>query len=1056
MGKRIKPPRAIKASALVTVALLVFAGLAIPTAGQATTSITAPSGTVQGFDTSSYKTIFSVSGIKPQIVGFESSATLRVDITVGSGTLRVDPTQFANLTKPVGFTTNPSSALALIGTTANINTILETLSYQGSVTGSSEISISALQGTGAVYDNRYYEQVDQALSWTEAFDAAALRSVPKQGGGTCPGYLVTITSAAENAFVKDRVRTSSWIGASDSHLYIRNVSNDLIYANKAAAEGKWYWVNGPEKGTQFLSTNSRTSIFGGAYNNFGQGEPNDSGQNENFAQIFTDGGWNDLSGARTAGTGQYNVQAYIAEYGGPGCIPDASSSRATSTITVFSQATVSPTSLATCGAQGSPFELASWAQTQASQVLAEDSSLGGTNRGPAQASNTWGSIQDFRVVGLTRSLGTGSDPTTVANVPSSADATRYVGLRFTTAASKRQVLTGLSITPGGADSAFSFDGGLYLGSDLVVGSSITGQSFDSDTAATVSVQLPAILLNSNAAYELRIFPHGSSSGNTAGTAPLGALTLTTKPCLSSAPISLSSSSVATASAGLAWTVPSVDGGATISNYEYSLDNGANWVSSPISTVQSRSLSSLTPGATYNVQVRAVTAAGSGPTATTSFTTRTLSPQSVVPTAVPLAVKLDWVAVTNAASYKIEYSTDGGTSWTEYVPSGSVTNSVTIPGLVSGQDYTFRIFSVNSAGVVSAASDVVGPLKPGAQAGGSGAAPTPTPTPTTSPSPRPRPTPILSPRPSVTAPTPTPTVSAAPTPTPSPTPRLSPIAIPERDATPDVSFGPSNPIPQELVDALFSPLAYAITPSSPSALPTLTPRQSAAFENGAAVEVELVITNNENGYLLRGDNWQVSLEATDTQGTPLVLDDSGNIILNSDRFVQFQGTGFAPGSIIKVWLFSDPTSISDVIADASGNFSGSAQLPDNIPNGEHTVQLNGLSEDGQIRSVALGVVVQPDVVAAPVLAPFDFTPLWNLVFITAGVVMMFLLVLLARKRWFLIAAKRRKRKEEERRSFLATSVGAASPTQQFPNDSRRRIGAGAPPNRKRTTFKPKDA
>lgn len=281
-------------------------------------------------------------------------------------------------------------------------------------------------------------------------------------------------------------------------------------------------------------------------------------------------------------------------------------------------------------------------------------------------------------------------------------------------------------------------------------------------------------------------------------------------------------------------------------------------------------------------------------------------------------------------------------------------------------------------------------------------------------------------------------------------------IPEREATPNVAFGPSNPIPQELVDALFSPLAYAITPTSQSALPNLNPRQSAAFENGAAVQVELVITNNENGYLLRGDNWQVSLEATDTQGTPMVLDDSGNIVLNSDRFVQFQGAGFAPGSIIKVWLFSDPTSISDLIADASGNFSGSAQLPANITNGEHTVQLNGLSKDGQIRSVALGVVVQPDVVAAPVLPPFDFTPLWNLVFITAGVVMMFLLVLLARKRWFLIAAKRRKRKEEERGNFFTSSVSAASPTQQFPNDSRRRIGAGAPPNRKRTTFKPKDA
>jgi hypothetical protein len=227
---------------------------------------------------------------------------------------------------------------------------------------------------------------------------------------------------------------------------------------------------------------------------------------------------------------------------------------------------------------------------------------------------------------------------------------------------------------------------------------------------------------------------------------------------------------------------------------------------------------------------------------------------------------------------------------------------------------------------------------------------------------------------------------------------------------------------------------------------------------------------------------VALEATDTEGTPLVLDDSGNLVLNSDRFVQFQGTGFAPGSIIKVWLFSDPSSIADVVADSNGNFTGSAQLPADIPDGEHTVQLNGLSKDGQVRSVALGVVVQPDVVAAPPLIPVDVAPLWNLLFITAGVVMMFLLVLVARRRLFLAKAKRGMRKEEKagQRSskalgekqkrdsakeqllideidpFLAKQVAEANPSQQFPNDSRRKIGAAAPPNRKRFGFKPKGA
>jgi hypothetical protein len=276
----------------------------------------------------------------------------------------------------------------------------------------------------------------------------------------------------------------------------------------------------------------------------------------------------------------------------------------------------------------------------------------------------------------------------------------------------------------------------------------------------------------------------------------------------------------------------------------------------------------------------------------------------------------------------------------------------------------------------------------------------------------------------------------------------------------------------LVDILSSPLAYQNANAFSFSLPTMTPNQSVALENGVPVAAQPVVTSNQNGYSLQGSDWQVSLEAKSASGEPLELDESGNLVLNSDRLVQFQGTGFAPGSIIKVWLFSDPASLAYVIADEDGSFLGSAQLPAGIPEGEHTVQLNGLSTNGQIRSVALGVVVQPDLIAVPTLAPVDFTPLWNMVLATAGVVMMFLLVLVARKRWLLLAAKRRKRKEErevlkseraiakkrkreaqrqqllidEVDPFLAQQVAQATPLQQFPVDSRRRLGKAAPPRK----------
>jgi len=323
-------------------------------------------------------------------------------------------------------------------------------------------------------------------------------------------------------------------------------------------------------------------------------------------------------------------------------------------------------------------------------------------------------------------------------------------------------------------------------------------------------------------------------------------------------------------------------------------------------------------------------------------------------------------------------------------------------------------------------------------------PTPSATPTVTPSPRP-------------TPTPTPTVILIPSvPAPTPTPTLGPVnMIPQLEPTPGVVFGTNNPIPQILAELLSKPLAYVLEQLTGSPLlPELSPSESLAYENGSPVLIQLIRTDDDSGYVLIGDGWQVALQAADSSGAPLRIDDSGNIILNRDRFVQFSGSGFAPGSIVKVWLFSDPAEISEIIADASGNFVGEAQLPEGIPVGNHTVQLNGLTENGQLRSVSLGVVVEP-VAVVPAPVPFDFSGLMNMLWILAAGVLFF----------FFILWRRRKKEEEEVLSpvtdisedlILASDVFEVQPTQQFPNDSRRKIGPAAPPNRKRFGFNPKGA
>jgi len=145
------------------------------------------------------------------------------------------------------------------------------------------------------------------------------------------GYLATITSEAENAFIKLKTKGVGWIGASDQ-----------------ALEGEWRWVTGPEgledsgqgrlfwKGSGYQAK-SNPAVYGpvnGNYQNWNRydqafsstlatttWEPNNSGGSENYAHItfFPSNPadsykWNDLPNA--GGTGDYIPAGYLIEYGG--------------------------------------------------------------------------------------------------------------------------------------------------------------------------------------------------------------------------------------------------------------------------------------------------------------------------------------------------------------------------------------------------------------------------------------------------------------------------------------------------------------------------------------------------------------------------------------------------------------------------------------------------------------------------------------------------------------------------------------------------------------------
>lgn len=164
--------------------------------------------------------------------------------------------------------------------------------------------------------NHYYEVVAGPLSWTAAKTAAEGRTF--QG---LTGYLATLTSQIENDFVREKMTADAWIGASDDYTYINAATGTTTYANQAAAEGHWYWVTGPEKGTRISDGNGSPVTVSGGYSYWNTGEPNNS-STENFGEIYSTGAapgkWNDL--------GTSSSLAYVVEYSDAGGTPSFSKS----------------------------------------------------------------------------------------------------------------------------------------------------------------------------------------------------------------------------------------------------------------------------------------------------------------------------------------------------------------------------------------------------------------------------------------------------------------------------------------------------------------------------------------------------------------------------------------------------------------------------------------------------------------------------------------------------------------------------------------------------------
>jgi hypothetical protein len=231
-----------------------------------------------------------------ELSGFSSTATLLTSISLV--TFPTGTTFYLNtttgLTAASGFTLSGNKTrLVVTGTMANINVALASLKINtGATKGEVKLSVAAtVNPTGFYYNGvngHFYKPVTPGASYTAARAASLLTTFKGERG-----YLVTITSASEDAFIQANVPQSTiWFAATDEVI-----------------DGTWVIDAGPEKGTIMKTSNGQLAgNRPGVYNNWAAGEPNGANHSEDYAVTKWNGSqWNDLSNNWT--------NPYVIEYG---------------------------------------------------------------------------------------------------------------------------------------------------------------------------------------------------------------------------------------------------------------------------------------------------------------------------------------------------------------------------------------------------------------------------------------------------------------------------------------------------------------------------------------------------------------------------------------------------------------------------------------------------------------------------------------------------------------------------------------------------------------------
>lgn len=171
--------------------------------------------------------------------------------------------------------------------------------------------------------------------------------------------------------------------------------------------------------------------------------------------------------------------------------------------------------------------------------------------------------------------------------------------------------------------------------------------------------------------------------------------------------------------------------------------------------------------------------------------------------------------------------------------------------------------------------------------------------------------------------------------------------------PAAGDGPGSDVP----DTPQLPPQLDHDPDGTPRLPQLAPNVVRSVEGGSVSLVRVAAAGSQR-LAVTGSRFGLRLGASTPDGRPTELCAAGYLRLVQGGYAEVSGYGFEPGSRAEVWVFSIPRYLGAAQVDDDGRFTGRFPLAAALEVGQHTLQLNGLTSTGELRSTSLGVMVDP--------------------------------------------------------------------------------------------------